>query len=1038
MRKRLGVSPRWLVSVPACFILLALTLTGGAVAHGEGPLYDEHGMEQEALVEIHMETNAQLAALVEAGYDVAEYLRHNEDGSLTTQVIATSDELAEIEAAGYTIGVTIEDHNTYLARAAERQAAIDASDTAKLIAEEGPEVIEPELQAAGLRSIAFAIEPAPAIIIQRADYFSNYAGRFISVEAYHTGSTFNTGPTMAVSWRTADGDYGSAQNLSKNNDTDPNPDVYLTHRTLIRVGAVGSTEPVPAFIRVAASNGDVAEGPVEDYITGDPNGKPFPPGFQSHFFDHYMNPTEIDIEFEQIAEDYPNITELIPLPHLTPGYQRLSMATMSGTTAIGNAGAATSSVVLTATKYGHLGGNDIRAQFRNPGVADSPLAVNVVPNAAGQADIIVDLGTSSTGALNSTAAQVVAAINASPAASEYVTAQTWAGNAGGGTVAVRALVNLSDFLGAPSTVPRGPFQVKVLRISKEPNPGNRTGIYIYCQEHAREWVTPLTCYELAKRLVVNYSHDPETTDFVDNLDIFIVPSINPDGSHVSIHGDHSSRRRNIPNYCAPTSTSSMPSGRNSWGVDLNRNNSQYTLFDGYFGASTSCTSDVFAGLSEISEAETKNSHWVVDNFDNIKFSMNTHSSGGYFMWSPASYIGAGRITAPSPNIGIEGYFWKAADITLRRIKEYRGTVIPAQRTGPVADVLYSAAGNSADDYFYRKGIIAYSFEVGADRMALPLLQVASVAGAPGVRATTTAGMSVGNEIRIDVGKNLEVRTITQIITPNPSSPNPNVMLDAPLDLPHVTSTQLVTPGTSTGSTVGVGFMPSFAVEGQYEGMEFANGHYGLLEAALEYDRDTEPPLVTMTGDRTSSGDPIRTTFEWVNEPSVIRYTVDGSMPTEASPTWEAIRPRSPGEVFLFDENTTVRWLAEDIKGNTSRGVARFSIGEQYTFSGFRAPVLPGVNERTAGAAVPVKFAISGHSSPSDVTDVYSESANCETGEAAWTGIGSPDESFSAVTVASNGQYQVDWKTSRSWKGTCRALVLVLSDNTEHTAFFRFK
>ena len=95
--------------------------------------------------------------------------------------------------------------------------------------------------------------------------------------------------------------------------------------------------------------------------------------------------------------------------------------------------------------------------------------------------------------------------------------------------------------------------------------------------------------------------------------------------------------------------------------------------------------------------------------------------------------------------------------------------------------------------------------------------------------------------------------------------------------------------------------------------------------------------------------------------------------------------------------------------------------------------------RQAGATVPVRFAIAGLSDPSDVTDVYSESADCETGEAAWTGVGSPDESFSAVTVdPSNGQYQVDWKTSRSWKGTCRTLVLVLSDNTEHTAFFRFR
>ena len=45
-------------------------------------------------------------------------------------------------------------------------------------------------------------------------------------------------------------------------------------------------------------------------------------------------------------------------------------------------------------------------------------------------------------------------------------------------------------------------------------------------------------------------------------------------------------------------------------------------------------------------------------------------------------------------------------------------MILPQRTGPIADVLYSAAGNSADDMYYRKGIIGYSFEAGAQRITV--------------------------------------------------------------------------------------------------------------------------------------------------------------------------------------------------------------------------------------------------------------------------------------------------------------------------------
>ena len=75
--------------------------------------------------------------------------------------------------------------------------------------------------------------------------------------------------------------------------------------------------------------------------------------------------------------------------------------------------------------------------------------------------------------------------------------------------------------------------------------------------------------------------------------------------------------------------------------------------------------------------------------------------------------GQGRETLPAPNIGIERYFFDVADTILARIKEHRNTVIEPERTGPIADVLYSAAGNSADDQYYRKGIISYSFEAGS-------------------------------------------------------------------------------------------------------------------------------------------------------------------------------------------------------------------------------------------------------------------------------------------------------------------------------------
>jgi hypothetical protein len=146
-------------------------------------------------------------------------------------------------------------------------------------------------------------------------------------------------------------------------------------------------------------------------------------------------------------------------------------------------------------------------------------------------------------------------------------------------------------------------------------------------------------------------------------------------------------------------------------VDNNRNYTEYSLFDGYDGASTSCTSDVYSGPSELSEPENRNLDWLAAR-PNVKFAMNLHSSGNYFMWSPGAYALPGRISAPRPTLAEESYFWGASSRILTAIKRHRGLSVTPARTGPISDVLYSAAGNSGDMLWYKYGIYAWNFEVG--------------------------------------------------------------------------------------------------------------------------------------------------------------------------------------------------------------------------------------------------------------------------------------------------------------------------------------
>ena len=92
-------------------------------------------------------------------------------------------------------------------------------------------------------------------------------------------------------------------------------------------------------------------------------------------------------------------------------------------------------VVLTS-----LAGDTVRVQFRDPGAANAPLSVAVASgNLLGGSDVIVSLATTATGALSSTAAQVVAALNAMPAVGPLPSAQTWPGSTGTGIVPPKPL-----------------------------------------------------------------------------------------------------------------------------------------------------------------------------------------------------------------------------------------------------------------------------------------------------------------------------------------------------------------------------------------------------------------------------------------------------------------------------------------------------------------------------------------------------------------------------------------------------------------------
>ena len=88
---------------------------------------------------------------------------------------------------------------------------------------------------------------------------------------------------------------------------------------------------------------------------------------------------------------------------------------------------------------------------------------------------------------------------------------------------------------------------------------DKPGVIYFCDQHAREWITPTACLYFSNYLLENYGTDPLVTDLVDNVEIFIVPVVNVDGYIYSWTTDRWWRKNRRNN------------GDGSWGVDLNRN-----------------------------------------------------------------------------------------------------------------------------------------------------------------------------------------------------------------------------------------------------------------------------------------------------------------------------------------------------------------------------------------------------------------------------------------------------------------------------------
>ncbi|MDR2972788.1 MAG: immune inhibitor A [Bacteroidales bacterium] len=157
-----------------------------------------------------------------------------------------------------------------------------------------------------------------------------------------------------------------------------------------------------------------------------------------------------------------------------------------------------------------------------------------------------------------------------------------------------------------------------VRISNNPDVDQEKKRVMYnALTHARE---PAGMHQMIYQmwdLLENYGVDPEITYYIDNLELYFVPCINPDGYEYNRLTD-------------PYGGGFWRKNRNDWGIDLNRN---WGYMWGYnnIGSSPFPWDETYRGEEPFSEVETQ---VLRDFFENkeIKLCLNNHTFGNYLVY----------------------------------------------------------------------------------------------------------------------------------------------------------------------------------------------------------------------------------------------------------------------------------------------------------------------------------------------------------------------------------------------------------------------
>ena len=501
-----------------------------------------------SLVQVFVDTEADIEALVRAlrprGVQAGRGRRND-----PARIDATPAERAELRATGFRIGATIETPEARRGRRRARRAARDrqlARSTTPRTAcrRAGPPSPRPARPSSSARTSS-RTTPARSSTSRRTTR-RPASGHHHRVPARRWRCR-SRAPTASTARR---------PNMPRFIDTDPTPDEYMYNRQLIRLTRRRRADP--GRPDDGARRRQHGRGGHFKVTSG--SASTLPPhvaGYQQGFFNRYQDPTENRAQLDKLAAEFPNLVTAVNLPNLTNGYQRKSQAIL-----------------------GALAGDRARRSSRSPtrrrslAAAEAPGRSSSPPR-TGATRAATRSPPSSSPARRERAAAVAVDRQGDqvtspptppapsparpPRSSPRSTPSPAAARARDGHHLPRQRGRRHRAAareGQPDGLPQRSRDVRAARSSSactasaRIRDGTKVGVFLFCQQHAREWTTGLTCLETAERLVENYATDPETKKLLDNVEVFISPNVNPDGGALL---DVRLRRRsasNMTNHCA--------------------------------------------------------------------------------------------------------------------------------------------------------------------------------------------------------------------------------------------------------------------------------------------------------------------------------------------------------------------------------------------------------------------------------------------------------------------------------------------------------